>query len=219
MLGFPPSGRGTPQPPPGPPSNPFAGFPGMEAIGAGAGGAAPGAADDPMLKLLQQMMGGGGGGGMPGMPPNASMPSGREAAEAAPGDPYAYLWRIVHAVFALGLGLYIALTANFTGTKLARDMSALTKVTGGGAELKESSVRFFYIFATAEVLLQTCRFYVEKGAVQPGGILGMVMGLLPQPWKGYLALMVRYGRIWTTTSGDALVCVFVLGIYSWIRAA
>jgi hypothetical protein len=214
MLGFPSSGRGTPQPPPGANSNPFGGLPGMEGM------AGPGA-DNPMLKLLQQMMGGmggmpgaGGPGGIPGMPP-MGMP-GQEA--AAVRDPYTYLWRIVHAVFALGLGLYIALTANFTGTKLARDMSALTGTTGG-TELAESSVRFFYIFATVEVVLQTFRFYVEKGTVQPGGILGMVMGVLPQPWKGYLALMMRYGRIWTTTSGDALVCVFVLGVCSWLRAS
>jgi len=217
MLGFPSSGRGTPQPPLGAPPNPFAGFPGMEGM------AGPGA-DDPMLKILQQMMGGMGGmpgagesGGLPGMQgmPPMAMP-GQDA--AAVGDPYAYLWRIIHAVFAFGLGLYIALTANFTGTKLARDMSALNRSTGG-MELTESSVRFFYIFATAEVILQTCRFYVEKGTVQPGGILGTVMGFLPQPWKGYLALMIRYGRIWTTTSGDALVCVFVLGVCSWLRAA
>lgn len=211
MLGFPSSGRGTPQPPPGANPNPVAAFPGMQGIDA------PGA-DDPMLKLLQQMMGAipgaGGPGAVPGMPP-ATMP-GQEA--EAVGDPYAYLWRIIHAVFAIGLGLYIALTANFTGSKLARDMSALTKATAG-TELEESSVRFFYIFATAEVVLQTFRFYVEKGTVQPGGVLGTVLGFLPQPWKGYLALMIRYGRIWTTTSGDALICVFVLGVCSWLRAA
>jgi hypothetical protein len=179
--------------------------------------------DDPILKLLQQMMGGMGGmpgAGGPGAMPGASgmPPTNMPGQEAPLGDPYAYLWRIIHAIFAIGLGLYIALTADFTGTKLARDMSALTKTTGG-AGLEESSVRFFYIFATAEVVLQTFRFYLEKGMVQPGGVLGMVMGFLPQPWKGYLALTVRYGRIWMTTSGDALICVFVLGVCSWLRAA
>jgi GET complex subunit GET2 len=216
MLGFPSSGRGTPQPPPGANSNPFGGFPGMNGMGG------PGA-DDPMLKLVQQMMGAmgampgaGGPSAIPGVPemPPTSMPG----EEAAVGDPYAYLWRIIHAIFAIGLGLYIALTANFTGTKLVRDMSALTKSTAG-TELEESSVRFFYIFATAEVVLQTFRFYVEQGTVRPGGVLGMVMGFLPQPWKGYLALMMRYGGVWTTTSGDALVCIFVLGVCSWLRAA
>jgi hypothetical protein len=183
---------------------------------------APGGGEDPMMKMLQQMMGGGmpgeGPGGMPSFPgmPGMGMP-GQQGAEAAVTDPYAYLWRIVHAVFALALGLYIAFTAEFTGTKLERDMSGI-KATTGGNGWGQSSIRFFYIFATAEVLLQTSRFYLEKGVVQQGGILGMVMGFLPQPWKGYLALMLRYGRIWTTVSGDAMVCVFVLGVCSWLRA-
>jgi hypothetical protein len=178
--------------------------------------------DDPMLKMLQQVMGAIPGevpGGMPsfqGLPP-MGMP-GQQAPGAAAvstaDDPYAYLWRIVHAVFALGLGLYIALTTTFTGTKLGREMSALTKATG-----EESSAHFFYIFATVEVLLQTSRFFMEKGRVQQGGLLGMIMGILPEPWKGYLALMTRYGRIWTTVSADAMVCIFVLGICSWMRAS
>jgi GET complex subunit GET2 len=190
----------------------------MDSMG---GGPSP---DDPMLKLLQQMMGGlpgaggagsGGSGSIPGMPP---MGPGMPGQEVAPGDPYAYLWRIIHAVFALGLGLYVAFTAEFTGTKLERQMSALGNAASESG-LAQSSVRFFYIFATVETVLQTLRFALEKGTVQPGGILGMVMGFLPQPWKGYLALILRYGRIWTTTSTDALVCVFVLGVCSWLKAA
>lgn len=186
------------------------------------GGANP---NDPLVKILQQMMGGfpgsggagpGGPGSIPGMPA-LGMPEQDGAGLAAPGDAYAYLWRIVHAVFALGLGLYIAFTAEFTGTKLARDMSALGNAAAGNG-LAEDSVRFFYIFATAEVILQTLRFVVEKGTVQPSGLLGVVMGFLPQPWNGYLTLVLRYGRIWTTTSGDALVCIFVLGVCSWLRA-
>lgn len=216
MLGFPPSGRGTPQPLPGANAytNPFAGLPGMNGTNSSSG---PGA-DDPMLKLLQQMMGGlpsAGSSMLPATGPGMPAP---EVAVAS-GDPYAYLWRIIHAVFAIGLGLYIALTAEFTGTKFAREMSGLGSAAAVGDRLAESSVRFFYIFATAETVLQTLRFALEEGTVQPGGILGMVMGFLPQPWKGYLALILRYGRIWTTTSTDALICVFVLGVWSWLRAA
>jgi hypothetical protein len=188
-------------------------------------------ADDPMMKLLQQMMGAAGGaaggapgaaggmmGGMPSFPGMPGMPGmhgqAQEAATAA--DPYAYLWRIVHAVFALGLGLYIALTAEFTGTKFARDLSAV-RSAGVGSD-QQQSVRFFYIFATVEIILQTSRYFLEKGVVQPGGILGTVMGFLPQPWKGYLNVGLRYGRIWTTASTDAMVCIFVLGVCCWWRA-
>jgi hypothetical protein len=177
-----------------------------------------GSPEDPMLKLLQQMMGGmgGGAGGMPAGP--MGMP-GQQAAVG--GDSYAYVWRIVHAVFALGLGLYVAVAANFTGTKLERQMGGLkgAAAAAGGEGMAEGTVQFFYIFATVEVVLQTARFYVEKGTVQTGGALGMVLGLVPQPWKGYLAIVMRYARIWTTTTTDALVCVFVLGVCSWLRAA
>ncbi|CZT08390.1 uncharacterized protein RAG0_13476 [Rhynchosporium agropyri] len=213
MLGFDPSGA----PPPGGAANPFAGFPGMGGMGAmpgmeGMGGAA---GEDPMMKMLQQMMSGGGGGagGMPTFPGMPPMPG----QTAAPSDPYAYLWRVVHAVFALGLGVYIAFTQPFTGTKIAREKSGLGYAGGDELVLSPSSVHFFWIFATVEVLLQTSHFFFEKGRVQQGGIMGMVMGSLPQPWKGYLELVARYSRIWTTVSGDAMVCVFVLGVVAWLK--
>jgi hypothetical protein len=187
-----------------PNANPFAGFPGMNNVNAE--GADP--AEDPMLKMLQQMMGGAGGdaGAMPSFP---GMP-GQDV--AATGDPYAYVWRIVHAVFALSLGLYIAFTTPFTGSRLSRESTSAST-----AGLDASSIHFFYIFSSAEVLLQTSRFFFEKGRIQPAGLLGMVMGFLPEPWKGYLGLVVRYGRIWTTVSADAMVLVFVLGACAWWR--
>jgi hypothetical protein len=219
MLGFPPSGTGTPQMGPPPGANPFAGFPGFDGMGGpGMGGAA---GDDPMMKMLQQMMSGQPGegpGGMPSFPGMPGMGLPGMGGEVAQPDPYAYLWRLVHAIFALSLGFWIALTTSFSGTKLAREMSALENTAGGG-RWHESSIRFFYIFATAEVILQTSRFFVEKGRVQQGGIVGMVMGFLPEPWKGYLELVMRYSRIWTTVSADAMVCMFVLGAASWLNSS
>ncbi|KAK6597671.1 hypothetical protein H4I96_08623 [Botrytis cinerea] len=176
-----------------PGQNPFAGFPGM--------GGAPGedAANDPMMQMLQQMMGGMGGppgegqAGIPSFPGMPGMPGmGMEGqAQAAAVDPYAYIWRIVHAVFALSLGLYIALTTSFTGTKYAREASAL--MDDG---LSADSVHFFWIFATTEVVLLSSRFYLEKGNSMPAGMMGTVMGFLPEPWKSYLGMVMRYGRIW-----------------------
>jgi len=205
MLGFDPSAG----PPPG--SNPFAGFPGMEGMGMGG---APGA-DDPMMKMLQQMMGGVPGEGPNGIPPFPGM-AGMTDQSAASTDPYAYLWRIVHAVFALGLGFYIAFTTPFTGTRISREQSGMSYMSED-SELSSASVHFFWIFATAEVLLQTSRFFLEKGRVQQGGIMGIIMGFLPEPYKGYLGLVTRYSRIWTTVSGDAMVLVFVLGVCAWLR--
>jgi hypothetical protein len=169
------------------------------------------AAEDPMMKLLQQMMGGIPGEGANGMPSFPGMPNMSGSAEAAVADPYAYIWRILHAVFALSLGLYIAFTTPFTGTKIAR----LSSGTSEG--LTPASVHFFYIFATIEVLLQTSRFFLEKGKPQATGIMGAIQGFLPEPYKGYLGLVLRYSRIWTTISGDAMVLVFVLGVCVWLQ--
>ena len=217
MLGFdtPAPGSGGPQ------NNPFAGFPGMGGPGMGMpgmdGNAMPGE-DDPMMKMLQQMMGGmgEGAGGMPTFP---GMPD-----LAGPGAPqatsYAYIWRIVHAVFALGLGLYIAFTTTFTGTKLERERSAFkSTIMSAEDEMSAASIHFFWIFATVEVLLQSSRFFLEKGTVQHSGIMGMVMNFLPQPYKGWLTMASRYFSIWTTVSGDAMVCVFVLGACHWWRGS
>lgn len=214
MLGFDPASTPTPA------SNPFAG-PGMAAAGAGAG------AEDPMMKMLQQMLGGAAGGGADGMPafagmPNAAGPTTTTAAAAA-ADPYAYLWRIIHAVFALGFGLYIAFTTQFTGSRADRESSSglaaayISEDGTGRSGVTPASVHFFWVFATAEVLLQTSRFFVEKGRVQSNGMLGMVAGFLPEPYKGYVALVMRYSRIWTTISADAMALVFVLGVCAWWR--
>jgi len=178
-----------------------------------------------MMKMLQQMMGsmGEGPGGMPSFPGMPNMP-GQPASESGSSDPHAYLWRIIHAVFALGLGLYIALTTTFTGTKIERERSALGFTAVGSdssvsMSTSSASVHFFWIFATVELILQSSRFFMEKGRVQQGGVMGMIMGFLPEPYAGYLALLSRYSRIWTTTSGDGMVCVFVLGVCAWLRAS
>lgn len=206
MLGFDPSAMNGPPPPGSQPPNPFAGLPGMEGMGM----PGMGAGDDPMMKMMQQMMGGAPGEGPGGMPSFPGMPS----AAPAVADPSAYLWRITHALFALSLGLYIALTTPFTGTKISRERSGPAFTENG---LSASSVHFFWIFATVEVLLQSTRFMVEKGGRGQSGWVGMVMGVLPEPYKGWLGLVMRYSRVWTTVSGDAMVCVFVLGVCAWLR--
>lgn len=188
----------------------------MEGMMGGPGGP-PG--DDPMMAMLQQMMGGvpgEGKGGMPSFPGMGQMPGMPGQPAAAQADPSAYLWRIVHAIFALGLGLYIAFTTTFIGSKIERERSGVSYHMAGD-RLSPGTVQFFYIFATAEVVLQTARFMLEKGKVQPTGWMGTVMNFLPEPYKGYVYLVLRYSRIWTTLSGDAMVCVFVLGVCVWLR--
>ncbi len=174
--------------------------------------------EDPMLKIMQQMMGsmGEGPGGVPSFPGMPPMPG---QAPQQTEEPYAYIWRILHAIFALGLGFYIAFTTTFTGTKFEREKSGLAFSAEEQNSLSPTSIRFFYIFATAEMILQSSRFFMEKGRAQQTGIMGTIMGFLPEPYKGYLGLGSRYLRIWSTVSGDALVCVFVLGVCAWLRGA
>ncbi|KAG8629921.1 hypothetical protein KVT40_001540 [Elsinoe batatas] len=180
---------------------------------------------DPMMRMMQQMMGGGlpgmggeGGdaNGMPGdLPPflKAMMGGQAQAKQEAqqPKSDSAYMWRILHAVFALSLAGYIALTSTFNGTKLSR----FEKVD------PEASVgpRLFYLFATVETVLQSSRYFVEKGQLQGTGWLATIAnsGMVPEPFNGYLKVVGRYVTIWNTVVADAMTVVFVLGAIAWWR--
>lgn len=160
--------------------------------------------DDPMMKMLQQMMS---GGGMPGMPGIEGMQ--QEQQPAPPST--AYMWRIIHAMFALGLALYVGITTKFTGTEMARAESKLVddSLKGGMA------TRLFLLFATAELILQSSRFFLEKGSLPSSGIMGMLTNFLPEPWAGYIRTAGRYSIIYTTVVADAMTVVFILGLLAW----
>lgn len=205
MLGFGPSsgaGDGRAQPPPS--QNPFAGMPGMERMGMGG----QGMEEDPMMKIMQQFLGanGGGGGGFPGM---------QQSTTTTPANPKTYIWRLIHSLFALSLGLYILFTTPFTGTKLAREQSIYDASTNPAPGI--GGINFFWIFVTSELVLQTSRFFMEKGVVRHEGWLGMVVPFLPEKWRGRVGVLSRYAGIWGTVSGDALVLVWVLGVGAWWR--
>jgi GET complex subunit GET2 len=209
----------------GMPPNPFA----------GAGGGMPGGEEDPLMKMLAQMMGPGGAGpGFPGFPPNGSGAAG--AGPAFPGmpqpppsqaqtDPYATIFRLIHALLAIGLGLYIALGTAFSGTKIERERAEVAFSRGAttsgpsgvvGDELGKRQL-FFWVFATAEAVLLTTRFFLDKGKVQQKGWLWSAASFLPEPIRGYVAVVLRYGQIFGTVRTDILVCVFVLGTCAWVR--
>ncbi|XXG97696.1 hypothetical protein Hte_004003 [Hypoxylon texense] len=242
------SGAGTP---PTPGRNPFAQDgaampPGME-----------GMEEDPMMQMLTKMMAGGGGmPGMPGMPgvggPGAGAnpfagtpldgllgglggmggaPSPAQQAQQVAANKSANLWRILHAVFALGLGLYVALSTTFAGTLTEREHSAIagtststgTKEGGGGVEVDIDSIErtrayFFYVFTSVEALLLTTRYFLDANREPPKGWMWTASGFLPEPAKGYAQHALRYGQILGTVRSDALVCVFVLGLCSWWRS-
>jgi hypothetical protein len=181
--------------------------------------ARPGQQDeDPMLKMMQSLLSGdpSAAGGIPDsamddLPPMLkAMMQGQRATQqqASPPTGTTYLWRVVHAVFALALAIYIAASGTFNGSKLSRSTS-----------LQESDFgpRLFYMFATAEVVLQSSRYFMEKGRLQGSGWLATIAnsGLVPQPYSNYISMLGRYAVIWQTVVADAMVVVFALGCLAW----
>ncbi|CAN9436373.1 unnamed protein product [Alternaria sp. RS040] len=191
------------------------------------------ASQDPMMAMLQQMMGAGAGGmpGMPGqagappggLPPNlanmfSAMQGGSGASEPSPDQSSAWIWRLVHSVFSFGLAVYIVLQTPFTGSKLSRD-NVLDDDWTSQSTPAHNFAHFFYLFATFEVVLQSSRYFIEKGQLQGSGILSTVAGILPAPYSGYVRTVGRYSVIYSTVVSDAMVVVFVLGATSWWRGA
>lgn len=128
--------------------------------------------------------------------------------ETVPSSNTAALWRIAHAICSFALAVYVVMTSSFTGSKVAR---AVPRV---GEEDRFAS-RLFLYFATVEVVLQTSRYFVEKGQLPPSGLMGALSRLLPEPYAGYVRLAGRYSVIWTTLVADVMVVVFVLGVVAW----
>ena len=168
--------------------------------------------EDPMMRMVQQMMGGmsGEGGEMPnGLPPGLANIFNPQQDAAQGGQAQAgnadYIWRIVHSLTALLIALYAVTTLSFTGSSLSRSEYVSDPV----------GPRLFYLFATAEVVLQTTRYFIDKGRLPPSGLLGKIVQFLPEPWAGYVRVVNRYGVMYTTVVSDALLVVFVLGVVAW----
>lgn len=201
-------------------------------------GGGPGGPDgeDPMMKMLTQMLGpgavppnfggaNGAGAANPfagGANPFAAMGGMQPPQQAAAPDTYAAMWRLLHFVLAAGLGLYIALLTSFGGSKIERERAAFAATTAGeGVGEGEDVLRryFFWTFGTAETILLTTRFLLEGRRGAPPGILGTVLGFLPEgKMKSMVGTGLKYSRIFSTVRSDILVCVFVLGICSWLRS-
>ncbi|MCJ1476568.1 hypothetical protein MMC13_005234 [Lambiella insularis] len=199
-------------PPPNMGQNPFM-MPGQQGQGDGGAG---GGNEDPMMRILQQMMGGisggEGGAGGGGLPPELAAMLGGGGAGGQPQqeDKHGYLWSIIHGLFALSLGIYTLGTYQFDGSRISRTPLDSSQSSPAG---------IFWIFTTVELILQSSRFFLEKGAMGQRGMLAMVANFLPMPWKGYVALISRYGSIYTRVVEDAMVIVFVLGLVAWWQGA
>ena len=195
----------------------------------------PGMENDPMMRMMMQMLGGdpsqnpfaglgGGAGGMPFPPPTQG-----STTTITPATPSrsASIFRLLHTLIALALGLYIAIYTPFTGSKTSRDRAAAA--AAGSAEERErlavagtaATQNFFWAFATAEAVLLASRYVLAdrgKSRLSSGsGVLGMVVGFLPSGVRQKVELAMRYGEVLGRVRGDVLVCVFVLGAAAWWR--
>ena len=177
-------------------------------------------------------------------PQGQGRPAQQQQQQAMLPDRYDSLWRVIHTALALGLGLYIALWTTFSGSKFEREVAATEARAGrsglqgrGGQEFqqfgfKDEKVtvldqdmanvrkRFFWAFATAEAVLLTTRFFLDRSRAQQGqgGVLSALVGFLPQPARGRLQAILRYKDVFVTVRRDVLVCVFVLGACVWLRS-
>lgn len=200
-------------------------MPGMEGMGSAAG-----SEQDQMMQMLQKMMAGGMPGGADGSNPLAGMglegllggaggPNPMQQGQAIEQNKNANLWRILHAIFALGLGIYVALSTTFTGSKVERDTDNLQSTGVMGAQnLDQARAWFFYVFTSIETVLLTSRFMMERSAgFTPSGWTWTITGMLSDPIRGYARHALRYAQIFTTVRNDALFCVFVMGVCSLLR--
>lgn len=175
--------------------------------------------EDPMMKLLSQMMGGMPGGegqeGEAGLPPGiaAMLGAGGLPGLGGPGqqeDKNGLFWKIIHAVFALVLGVYVTATSSAFSGQITRGATT-------GNTIDHHAINVFWAFTTAELILQSSRYFLERGrsGSQMGGWMGIAGGFLPEPWRGWVMLIARYSGIWSTVVEDAMVIVFIVGCVSW----
>lgn len=168
-----------------------------------------------MMRMLQQMI------GNPSAAPNPSdapLPPGladlfsaaqRDEHQSVPSSNTAAIWRIIHALFSFLLAAYIVYTSSFSGSKLGRTTSELA------GEGDKFASRLFLYFATGEAVLQSSRYFVERGNLPGSGVMAALSRMLPEPWAGYVRVLGRYSVIYTTLVADAMVVVFVLGVVAW----
>ena len=188
-----------------------------------------GQTDDPMVKMLSQLMGGmtpGADGSAPpdgnGLPPGLAammgVGAGAPGSTQPEGGTYDYVWKILHASFAFALGVYVTGTSTAFAGPVVRIPGKLAdeSVVAG-----RNRVNLFWAFATAELILQSARYFLERGRTGSGigGWMGMASGLLGEPWGSYVRLLARYSGIWSTIVEDGCMLIFIVGVVSWWNGA
>ncbi|RDA90181.1 hypothetical protein CP533_1021 [Ophiocordyceps camponoti-saundersi (nom. inval.)] len=177
--------------------------------------AGAGEEDDALMKIMSQMMSG--LNDPSSSPPNFPFQQPGQQGTANK-DGYTLAFRLLHAVLSLGLGLYLTLmllTPRFSGSRADREKQSFTTSSGDEAHRR---LLFFWVFATGEAVLLSSRFFLDKSRQPPPGLLWSAVGFLPDPVRGYVSVVLRYGQIFMTVRADILACVFVLGVVCWCRS-
>ena len=182
---------------------------------------------DPMVRLMSTLLGTSpsdpnnpdAAGGANGLPPGlasllgAAIPGMNNGASAAsPAQQraerqYTSLWKVVHAAFALLLGIYVTGTATvylgYSGVKsIGRplggggsnpitDAHGTTTGHGSGSMIgNEPGINLFLAFATLELVLQSSRLFLEsrrKSAAGGGNAAAADLGFASGGWTGMAA--------------------------------
>ena len=168
-----------------------------------------------MLQMLSQLMGqvqpGSDGieSSPAGLPPGLAALMGSGNGNAAGGSQmradrrdavkYDYIWKTAHALFAFCLGIYV-LTAS---TAFSNPLGRLSRKSGGFDTQNTDGINLFWSFTTIELVLQSTRYFLERGRTSSGigGMMGTISAVLPEPWAKYLRLIARYSGIWSTVVG------------------
>lgn len=134
--------------------------------------------------------------------------------EKQSNNKFGSVWRMTHALFALALGVYMVYMTAFNGSQFSRPDNDRATESGLRA-------RFFWAFATTQLILQSTRYFLEpdRGHTRAEGRMSMVAGAFPEPWRGRALLLGRYSLIWSTVVQDAMVVIFVLGGVAWWEGA
>ena len=240
LMGGDPSSLGSNPPEPGT-AGPDGGMGGLDSAGLPPG--------------LAAMLGGASG---PGLGFGGSQPTGQQTQRKE-----TYLWKVIHALVALALGVYVSLSTAATsaggggGHVFSRERSLLPLQPSPGSSKGGTitipnidpptppATNLFLAFATAELVLQSSRYFLERqqrrrrrqkavkggqaggeegeggdaAASGPPSLSGMVLTFLPQPYRSYVRLAGRYVGIGRTVVEDGMVIVFVVGCVAWWEGA
>lgn len=150
-------------------------------------------------------------------PPNADVASKYRKADV--------FWRVIHTVIftflAISAGLGFSQRNRFgTDETVLVDGIEDKSLYSDDAILSGQSQtfilsRFLWYFSTAELILQSSRFFIEKGAPPADSIISTIANYIPHPFNEYFYIGARYLKMAQVILQDFCIVLFVFGICSY----